>query len=323
MMLRPVVIFALLLGLIACKDDDAKKEANNKNDSQGMDAFFKAAVTSYSLTDTALLKEGDTASLPAASVTPLIADSIKNKHLGKGTSVNYSPLAKMVQKDKETYYVVKASAGKKAAALLLVYNADKTFAASYPFLLPDADPTTSQTSTIDKNFTITKSIVRREGGEAVGEGKDVVAYEPATKSFGLILQDPLNDKSAVAVNPIDTFPKKHPLTGDYYLNKKNLVAVRDGRYPNQLLVFIHTENESGDCTGQLKGEFILTSSTTAAYRQGGDPCVLNLTFKGNTVSMAEQTGCGNYRELDCPLTGTFTRKKPQSAKPAPAKPKRK
>ena len=112
------------------------------------------------------------------------------------------------------------------------------------------------------------------------------------------------------------------LVGDYRIDKKNLVSVRDGRYPNQLLVYIHTENKAGDCKGELRGEFVMTSSTTAVYRQGGDPCVLNLTFKGNSVSIEEEKGCGNYRGLDCPLTGTFTMRKPASAKSKSGKPKR-
>lgn len=320
---RTVLLFALLASFAACKDDDKKSEnGDSEKDPTSLNSYFSEALPSYQLSDTTLLKTVDTTTIPAALVSSLIADSTKQNYFGKKASIKYQPLAKLVQKDKENYYVVKASAGQKRAAFLLVFDAKDEFGASYPLLLPDADKATTQLSGIDKRFTITKSTVLRNGTDVVGEGKEVVAYEPATKSFGLIMTDVLHDKPAVAVNPIDTFPKTNPWAGDYYLNKKNLVAVRDGRYLNQLLVYIHTENEAGDCTGQLKGEFITTSSTTAAYRQSGDPCVLNLTFKGNTVSMAEQTGCGNYRGLDCPLSGTFTRKKPQSVKPASAKLKR-
>jgi hypothetical protein len=324
-MFRPVWILLLLLGFAACKDDDKKKETTTKADAQsggGLASFFKEGSLPYQLSDTALLRNNDTASLPASLVAPLVADSLK-KNFFDGENVRYTPLARFTQKGKDVYYVVKASGGGKKAALLLVFDKEKNFGASYPFLLPDANPNTSQTAVMDKNFTVTKTTTLRNGSEIAGEGKEVVAYDAGTKSFSLIMMDALNDNPAVLVNPIDTFPKKNKLAGDYFLNKKNLIAVRDGRYPNQLLVYIHTENETGDCIGQLKGEFILTTSTTAAYRQGGDPCVLNLTFNGNTVSMAEERGCGNYRGLDCPLTGSFTRKKTQSAKPASSKTKRK
>ena len=325
-MFRPVRMMLLLLCLAACRNDDKKKSAEKKEDaapSPSLTAYFKEGSVPFGVSDTSLLKTTDTTSIPAATISPLIADSVKNSYFGKSTGIKYSPLAKLQQKGKESYYVVKASSGNKKAALLLVFDKGNAFGASYPLLLADDDANTSQTAVIDKNFTITKTTTLRSGPEVTGEGKEVVAYDANAKSFSLIMMDALNDNPAELRNPIDTFSKKNKLAGDYFLNKKNLISVRDGRYPNQLLVFIHTENETGDCVGQLKGEFILTTSTTAAYRQGGDPCVLNLTFDGNNVSMAEERGCGNYRGLDCPLSGTFTRKKPQSAKPASSKPKRK
>lgn len=329
-MFRPVLLLVLLLGFAACKDDDKKK--NDENDSgtsqageapRSLDDYFKNGSLPYALTDTGLQKATDTTGLPSALVASLIADSVRTAYFGKGASVKYGPLARLRQKNKEIYYVVKATAGTKKAAFLLVFDDKDNFGASYPFLLPDADAATWQTSNVDKNLTVTKAVTLRGGNDAASEGKEVVAYDASSKSFSLIMMDVLADNPAELVNPIDTFPKSSKLAGDYYLNKKNIIAVRDGRHPNQLLVYIHTENANADCIGQLKGEFILTSGTSAAYRQPGDPCVLNLTFSGNSVSMREETGCGNYRGLDCPLTGTFTKRKPASAKPASGKSKRK
>ncbi|GAA4728755.1 hypothetical protein [Flavisolibacter ginsenosidimutans] len=322
-MFRPVWMIFLLLCFAACKNDDKKKETQTKTEAPqiGLASFFKEGALPYQLSDTALLRNSDTASLPASIVAPLIADSIKKKYFDED-KIRYTALARFAQKGKDVYYIIKASGGGKKAALLLVFDKQNNFGATYPLLLPDANPNTSQTVVMDKNFTVTKTTTLRNGAEVTGEGKEVVAYDAASKAFSLIMMDALNDNPAVLVNPIDTFPKKNKLAGDYFLNKKNLIAVRDGRYPTQLLVYIHTENEAGDCIGQLKGEFILTTSTTAAYRQGGDPCVLNLTFNGNTVSMSEERGCGNYRGLDCPLSGSFTRKKAQSAKPLSSKTKR-
>lgn len=323
-MFRQAVLFFLLLGFGACNNDDSKSAAETTAAPRTLAAFFTETKLPYNLSDTALLKATDvTGGIPADLVSNLLPDSLKKAYFSKSSAIVYTPLAKFVQTEKENYYVVKASAGQKRGALLLVFNAKEEFTASYPFLLPDANPATAQTTSIDKNFTVTKTVTQRSGAEIVGEGKEVVAYDAASKSFSLIMEEALLDNPAELVNPIDTFAKTNKLAGDYYAGKKNLVAVRDGRYPNQLLVYIHTENEAGDCIGQLKGEFIITSSTTAEYRQSGDPCILGLTFKGTSVSIAEQTGCGNYRGLDCPLTGTFTRKKVQSAKAASGKPKRK
>lgn len=321
-MLKTVLFSALLLGAVACNNDDEAANPKAAGASPTLGAYFKEAALPYQLSDTALQKASDTTTIAPAFVAGLLPDSVKKTYFGK-TAIKYTPLARLTQIGKETYYMIKASAGQKRGAVIAVTDASDKLLTSYSFLFPDADAATTQTTTIDKKFTITKTVTQRSGSDVVGEGKEVVAYDAASNSFSLIMMDVLQDNPDELKNPIDTFPKTNKLAGDYYLNKKGIVAVRDGRYANQLLVYIHTENNDGDCIGQLKGEFIITSSTTAAYRQGGDPCVLGLTFKGNTVSIAEQSGCGNYRGLDCPLTGIFTRKKPQSAKPATAKPKRK
>jgi hypothetical protein len=321
-MLRTVLVFAVLSVMIACKNND--KENGQKEEESAFDglaASFTEGKLPYQLTDTGLLKNSDTASLPATAIAPLIADSIRNTYFGKGAKIRFTPLTKFGGNE-ETYYVVKASTASKKGAIVLVYDKENNFGASYPLLLPDADPTTSQSSTIDKSLTISKNIIQRSGPDVTGEGKEVVAYDAKEKTFSLIMLDVLNEEFAEIISPIDTFPKTHKLAGDYRINKKNIVSIRDGRYPNQLLVYIHTEDKAGDCKGELRGEFVMTSSTTAVYRQGGDPCVLNLTFKGNTVSLNEEKGCGNYRGLDCPLDGTFTRKKVPSAKPSSDKPKR-
>jgi hypothetical protein len=323
MMLRTVLVFAMLTGFISCKNNDGKKgQKEEETAAGGMTAMFREGKLPYQLADTSLQKDTDTTSLSSAMIGPLIADSIKTNYFGKGAKIKFTPLTKFNAKD-ETYYVIKGSTSSKKGALVIVYDKNNNFAASYPFLLPDADPSTSQVSVIDKNLTITKSISQRNGPDLTGEGKEVVAYDPTQKTFSLIMLDVLNEELAEIISPIDTFSKTHTLAGDYRINKKNLVSIRDGRYPNQLLVYIHTEDKTGDCKGELRGEFVMTSSSTAVYRQGGDPCVLNLTFKGNTVSLNEEKGCGNYRGLDCPLSGTFTRKKPQSAKVNSVKPKRK
>jgi hypothetical protein len=111
------------------------------------------------------------------------------------------------------------------------------------------------------------------------------------------------------INPIDSFSRKHKFAGDYVKDKKNFVSVRDGRYPNQLQVFIHTDHNGGECTGELKGDVLITSSTTAIYRQGGDPCVLSFQFTPNSVILKEDQGCGSHRGVNCSFDGTFSRKK--------------
>lgn len=311
-------LMILSLFLMACNNDEQKKQKKDGT-TEKLDEFFKQVALPYSLSDTSLLKNMDGELLPA-SVSSFIPANIIESYFGKKASVKFTSLAKP---GKENYYLIKAASSSKKAAFILLINKEDNSGTAYPFLLPDADASTTQSSSIDKKYTITKSIVRRSRGEIIAEGKEVVAWDASTKNFSVIMTDALNNNPDEIINPIDTFSKTHKLSGDYYLNKKNLVSVRDGRYSNQLLVYIHTQNEAGDCRGELKGEFLMTSANFAIYRLGGDPCVLNLSFSGNKVSIKEERGCGNHRDLDCPLTGTFTRKKPAVVKQASKKEKRK
>jgi hypothetical protein len=161
---------------------------------------------------------------------------------------------------------------------------------------------------------VTRLISQRQ---TAAEGKDVYEYDAATKQFSLILTDPLNKKAGDVINPIDTLPRKHKFAGDYVRDKKNFISVRDGRYPNQLLVFVHVDKNQGECTGELKGDLLLTSATTAIYRQGGDPCVMSFRFSSSSVTISEDEGCGSHRGLDCSFNGSFTKKK--AAKPKSTK----
>ena len=310
-----VVLLGMLL--MACNSSDKKeqggKAADNDANPAGFSSRFPAATVPYQLSDTVLLNNKDTARLSADYLTALLADTTVKKVFGKTKGIVYSPMQKLTGSGKDAYYVVKATAGGKSAAFLLVFDNNGNYGAGMPFLVPDDKESTSQVSAVDKSFTVTKSTTERNGSDVTGEGKEVLAYDAGSKKFSLIMTDLLHDEGGL-INPLDTFPKTNKLAGDYYKNKKNLISVRDGRHPNQILVYIHTENSDGDCKGELKGEFILTSTKSAVYRQGGDPCILALAFSGNTVSMNEERGCGNYRGLDCPLDGTFTRKKEEKPK---------
>lgn len=280
---------------------------------------FKNASLPFQLTDTFLIKNKDTASIRGGIFTSLLPDSVRNKLFGKGDRVNYIPLWKIDIPGGEHYYLIKTESKNKRAVFLFVFDKENELTESFPFLVPDTDVATMQVSSIDKAYSISKTVFRKQLNE-VAEGKDVYAYDAATKKIVLVMTDPLDEKNAEMVNPIDTLSKLHKLAGDYIRDKKNIVSVRDGRKTNLLTVFVHIE-KGGDCVGEVKGDAAITSPTTAIYQQAGDPCVLQLNFSGNKVTLTELEGCGSRRGLDCIFEGSFTRKKPLGKQPVKAKKK--
>ncbi|MER3463066.1 MAG: hypothetical protein C4329_00110 [Chitinophagaceae bacterium] len=318
----------LLVLLIACKDGKKGDEGKDDNsDGFSYESFsnkFPKGSLPYSLTDTGLLRNTDTATLSSISSEHFIADSLLSKAFDKGARIKFTPLAKIEVPKKETYFIVKAISGSDRAAFMLVFNKDKKFSASFPFLIPDDDNTTSQTSSIDRSQTISRSTLKKSTDGTAKEGRNVFVYNSGINGFTLVLTDLLDDNAAL-INPIDTLKHTQKWTGDFTNGKDNLVSVRDGRSPKERMVFIHFEKEEGRCKGELKGNFLMTSSNTAVYRGGTDPCVLTLRFDGSQVSMHEEN-CGNHRDVKCMFEGSFTHKtvktksKPKKSASAEKKP---
>jgi len=302
---------------VACTDKKSTEEEGEESYDQ-FAGLFKNASLNFQLSDTLFLKNKDTASIRGASFSTLLPDSTLSKIFGKGVRVKNIPLWKIETPQGEHYFIVKTQSSRKKAAFLLIFDKDNQFNASFPFLIPDSDPTTTQVSSIDKAFSITRSVFRKQPNEVNAEGKDVYVYDKEAKNFVLVMTDLLDEKSLVLVNPIDTLAKTHKLAGDYTKDKKNIVSVRDGRKQNLLTVFIHIENGT-ECLGEIKGDATITSPTMAVYQQAGDPCILQLNFSGSTVKLLELEGCGSRRGQNCAFEGAFTRKKPSSKKPAKKK----
>jgi hypothetical protein len=303
----------LVLVLLGCKG----KKAGLEEEGFSYEAFskkFHAASVPYDLKEIDLLKHTDTATIRPADLNSFIPDSLRNKLFGKGNKVKYSPIAKIQKARAECYYIIKATSGNKRDALLLTFDKEGKNGSVLPFLIPDNDPSTKQSSVIDKTFSISRNINQKKANDVLAEGKDVYVYNSGNHNYSLIMTDALNEGIVEVINPIDSLSHKHKLSGDYYRNKRNFVSIRDGQYPNQLIAFVHFEKDNGTCTGELKGVLLVTSPSSAIYRQGGDPCVLNFRFTQGSVTLREDRGCGSHRGVDCVFDGTFRKKKESKVK---------
>jgi len=306
-----IVLFSLVL--FSCKSKKTDTESGFSYES--FSDLFKTVQLPYQITDADVASMKDTTMIRSAEFGKFISDSLKTKLFGRNAKIKYVALAKIKSAKNTTYYIVKAVTVNQRTALLLPFT-NGQYDAAFPFLVLDDDATTTQVSSIDKSNGIVQSISQKKPGGTTAEGRNVYQYIPEAKTFTLLLTNPLNYKAEV-INPIDTLPRKNKLSADYVKDKKNFVSVRDGRSPNQLMVFIHIEN--GDCNGEIKSEMLLTSPTTAVYRQSGDPCGLTLRFTSNSVTLKEEGGCGSRRGIDCSFDGTYPRKKPAKAKAAKKK----
>lgn len=280
-------------------------------------AFFQPLQLPFYYADSTLRKnnkENDSLLISYKVFTQIVPDTVLTKIYGKTTKPKIFAMGSTTGPNQEHYLVVKTAAGDKKSVIILGFDKEKQFASSLTGLRPDLDASTMQSVTIDRRHTISKNMLRRNKDGSMSEGKDVYAFNADSRIFYMVMTDALEDKPTELINPIDTLTRKHKWTADYSSGKMNLVSVRDGRRNNELTFFIHFEKNSGQCTGELKGEADITSANTAEYRQDGDPCKLKFTFTSSSVTLTEIEGCGSYRPLNCSFDGSFAKKRETKSK---------
>jgi hypothetical protein len=317
-LLLPLLVIIFLTG---CKQKN-KPSLSGEDPVEVSDfiEFFRPVNLPYQFTDSLLAKkEKDSLLISYKVFTQFVPDSLLTSVFGKGTKLKIYPVGKTGESKGESYLFSKVTGSGKTAVFILAFNKKNEFLAALPVLRSEPVKSLRRTAVMDKRFTITRSVIRKNDDGSLSEGKDVYVLNADAKEFTLIMTEALEDKVTELINPIDTLPRKHKLSADYTNGKMNLVSVRDARRPDRLSFFIHFEKNNGECSGELKGEAILKSPSMAEYRVSGEPCVLQFRFTATSVTLNEQEGCGSRRGLRCTFNGVYPRKKEIKPKPVKAK----
>ena len=181
----------ILLCIVSLACNNGKKNDNESEfDYDEFSGSFKV-VNTYSISDTALLRNKDTTTIRSQVFSQFLSDSLKTRIFGKASKPKYVALAQVKAEGNTQFYFVRGSNGNKRSVLLYVFD-DGAFSTVFPFLIPDTDPGTSQISSVDRSFSIIKAISQKQ---PAAEGKDVYEYDASIKNFTLILTDPLNKKN--------------------------------------------------------------------------------------------------------------------------------
>jgi len=271
--------------------------------------FFQPLDLPYQIPDTSVSKKrADTSLISYKVFTHLVPDTVLTKVFGKGEKPKIYPMGSVKAPEQGTYLFVKALSTDRRAALLLCFDKKDNFIAAMPVMQPDASPATQQLFVIDKRFTLSKNITRRNTDGTISDGKNVYVLNEPAKSFLLIMTDALDEKTVEVINPIDSLSRKNKFSADYQKDKLNFISIRDSKRAGRLLFFVHFEKKNG-CSGEVKGEANFTSATSAMYRTSGDPCTLQFNFTSSSVSMKEIQGCGSRRGVDCIFEGTYPKKR--------------
>jgi hypothetical protein len=318
--MRPIIIVLILIATVSCRHKTTAV-TNHPTDVKQFIALFKPLTLPLMISDSFFKRKTDTTTIPAALFRQFASDSLLVSAVGK-TIPRIYPIGRIGITGSGNFLLARVTAGDKKVFYILWYNNKNQLTAALPVLRSPAPLTTAQSVLIDRKYTIIRTLARKNADGTTSEGKDVYGLNPEGTAFMLIMTDALDDRLTELINPIDTLPRNNRFSGDYSAFTLSLVSIRDGLKSDRVTFFIHFERNNGECTGELKGEALIRSSTIAEYREPGDPCVLQFIFSGSSVTLREEEGCGSHRGLRCLFDGSYIKKKQikkQPAKPAAAR----
>jgi hypothetical protein len=311
---------SLILLLFACKNKKTSLQDDSTVTVSDFIEFFPEVSLPFYVSDSVLLKKSnDSMVIGKKNFSKFIPDSIYRKDFGKGITPKLYAIGRAVEKKKEKYLFIKAVSGSKRVAYLVCFSKDDQFLKAMPLVRTGIDRSTSAYGLLDTKFQITTYRETRKSSDEIAYKRNVYFYDRNSDLFTLIMTEPNEDIIQDIINPIDTMSSKHKYAGDYVLNKRNIISVRDGKNPSEIQFFVHFEKMNGECTGELKGTARMISKTVAQFAPGGNPCVLEFLFTATRVTMKEKSGCGSYRDIKCFFEGSFPKKKKPVKAPAKSK----
>jgi hypothetical protein len=254
-------------------------------------------------------KESDSFFLKPSVVEKFIPDSIFNKEFPKIKNTRFFRKAKYkAEETEETYLFLAAEGNNKKAIYLICFNEKNEFATGMKLLEKSAESGVTMEGVLDKRLTIIKTKNKETKDKKSYYEKSAFVYN-TEGVFTLILTEsnaPIEKQTIY--NPIDTMEKKNPLSGDYKIDDKNFVSIRDASKAGKLQFFINIEKSGGKCNGSFRGDLVQIKPKIYHYSKADDHCVMEFSFTGKRVQIRELEACGNHRGVRCSFDGKYNKK---------------
>ncbi|MDB5230323.1 MAG: hypothetical protein JWN76_1128 [Chitinophagaceae bacterium] len=302
-------LFLIMLMVVSCKSKNSNEQGAAIT-TENLVQSYKDLKLPAEISDSALKQRADTTTIPLAAFTGYVPDTVLALFNGSGKAI-FHPLGK-IQKKLETYLLTTiVEPGKKISLVCFVITKKNKYRTH--LLLINGNNRDNYTYTVNITGEPTFVVGRQKGGanNQVFYSKNGFAYNRDANGFINVMSDSNEDgsKSNSVVNPIDTLAHNNHYSGDYVKDENNYLSIRDGRNDKNYIFFIHFIKNNGECTGELKGDIDLATSNKGLYKVGGDPCIIDFNFGGNSVSVKEQGSCGNHRGIKCYFDDTYQKKK--------------
>ena len=309
--MQKLAFWIVLVSLfIAC--GEKSKDINKDDEIETVDfiSSFPEKTLPIQFTHKDLIKkENDSFFLKPTVVEKFIPDSIFNKEFSKIKNVRFFRKARYkAEETEETYLFLVVEGNNKKVFYLICFNEKNEFTTGMKLLEKSAELGVTMEGGLDKRLTIIKTKNKETKDKKSYYEKSAFVYN-TEGVFTLILTEsnaPLEKQTVY--NPIDTIGKKNPLSGDYKIDDKNFVSIRDASKAGKLQFFINIEKPGGKCNGSLRGDLVQIKPKVYHYSKADDHCVMEFSFTGKRVQVRELEACGNHRGVRCSFDGRYNKK---------------
>ena len=305
-MLRFISIILVFLLLFSCG-----KKAKDINGDEPIEAIdfimaFPEKPLPIMFNNADLKKsEPDSLLIKKTSLLAFIPDSLFKKSFGNTNNIKFFRKAHYKADSEETYLFLIATQKEKKVAYIICFDKDLVYRAGMELIENNMNQDISIEGGMDKKMTVVKQRNKQSKDGKLIYNKSAYVYN-TEGLFTLILTESNEQLEEASIyNPIDSFPKKGPFSGDYMIDKKNFISIRDGVKADRLLFFIAISKKSGNCEGSLRGDMTQVKPRVFQYNKADDHCIIEFTFTKKSIQVKELEACGNHRGVRCSFDGQF------------------
>jgi hypothetical protein len=250
-------------------------------------------------------KESDSFLIKKSTTLSFIPDSLFKPAFGSTNNIKFYRKAQYKADSEEIYLFLMAIRKEKKVAYIVCFDKDLIYRAGMELLDNQNLPGVSIEAGMDKKLTIVKQQNKQSKDGKLIYNKSAYVYN-TEGLFTLILTESNETLEEASIyNPIDSFPAKGPFSGNYNIDKKNFISIRDDVKPNKLLFFISISKKNGGCEGSLRGDMTKVKTNVFQYNKADDHCIIEFTFTKKNIQVKELEACGNHRGVRCSFDGQF------------------
>jgi len=308
---RVWLVILPLMYLCSCHQKVASLSGDGPVDAKEFTDAFPPLTLPYFAADTNVQKIADTVTISRTVFTQFIPDSALQKFINPDVdALTINPVGR-IEKEDEKYFLATITQKRRVTLVAFLLDKKRKYLASLQLVTNRHNDDYTHSILINREPTFTVSREKKISNDVVHYTRNGYAYNSATGTFIKVVDDTNEDQKKLdeIINPIDTFARKNKYSGDYAEDKKNFISLRDGKNSTSYIFFVHFEKDGGNCTGELKGDMLMRTTTKGYYQESGDPCVIDFSFEGNEITLKEQGNCGNHRGIKCYFDDTFRKKK--------------